>query len=104
MLFRSEFPRELVQVCRFLQLDEKTSADIERAALVIRSATATLERVICEKRRRHLLDLWKSTDIVANPDLGQHYQQRIQAEDRRMLELDRLRQTQFNDLIETPLF
>ena len=100
----AEFPRELVQVCRFLQLDEKTSADIERAALVIRSATATLERVVCEKRRRHLLDLWKSTDIVANPDLGQHYQQRIQAEDRRMLELDRLRQTQFNDLIETPLF
>lgn len=99
-----EFPVEMAQVCRFLELDEKTSADIERAALVIRSATATLERVVCEKRRRHLLDLWKSTDIVANPELGQHYQQRIQAEDRRMIELDRLRQTQFNDLIEAPIF
>ncbi len=100
----AEFPPEMSQVCRFLELDEKTSADLERAALVVRSATATLERVVCEKRRRHLLDLWKSTDIVANPELGQHYQQRIQSEDRRMLELDRLRQTQFNDLTEAPIF
>ena len=100
----AEFPPELAQVCRFLELDEKTSVDIERAALVIRSATANLERVICVKRRRHWLDLWKSTDIIADPDIGQDYQQHIKVEDRRMLELDRLRQTQFNDLIETPLF
>lgn len=99
-----EFPSDMSQVCRMLELDEKTSTDIERAPLIIRSATANLEKVVCEKRRRHLLDLWKSTDIMTNPDLGQHYQQRIQAEDRRILELDRLRQTQFNDLIETPLF
>ena len=95
----AELPPGLAQVCRFLELDEKTSVDIERAALVIRSATANLERVICVKRRRHWLDLWKSTDIITNPEIGLDYQQHIKVEDRRMLELDRLRKTQFNDLV-----
>jgi DNA primase len=98
-----EFPREMTQVYSLFELDEKTQRDILRAPLVIRSAVAGMERVMCEKRRRHFLDLFKTTDCVATPELGQYYQQKIHAEDQRIRELDRQRQVNFTDLVKVPL-
>jgi DNA primase len=98
----TEFPSELSRIYWMFELDEKTSSDIQRAPLAIRTALAAMERVMCEKRRRHFLDLWKTTDFVANPDLGQYYQQKVYAEDGRIKQLDHQRQVQYNDLIEVP--
>ncbi len=85
------------------QLDEKTQRDLLRAPLVVRTAIASLERVMCEKRRRHFLDLWKQTDYAATPDLAQYYQQQIYAENQRIEEIDReQRQVTFNDLAQLP--
>lgn len=98
----TEFPTEMTQVYRLFELDEKTTTDIQRAELVIRTAAAAMERVMCEKRRRHFLDLWKNTDFVTSPDLGQYYQQKVYAEDQRIRELDRQRQVNFSDLVLSP--
>jgi DNA primase len=98
----TEFPADLGAIYWLFELDEKTSRDIQRAALTIRTALAALERVMCEKRRRHFLDLWKNTDFATSPDLGQYYQQKIYAEDQRIKELDRQRQVQFVDLVQVP--
>jgi DNA primase len=99
----TEFPREMSQVYSLFELDEKTNRDILRADLVIRSATAGMERVMCEKRYRHFLDLWEKTDLTTTPDLGQYYQQKAYVEKQRIAELDRLRQVSFTDLVQVPL-
>ncbi|MGV0025131.1 DNA primase [Phormidesmis priestleyi] len=99
----TDFPREMAQVYALFELDEKTKSDILRAPLVIRSAAAAMERVMCEKRRRHFLDLWKNTDCVATSELGQYYQQKIHAEDQRIRELDRQRNVNFADLVQAPI-
>jgi DNA primase len=99
----TEFPREMSQVYSLFELDEKTKRDILRAELVIRSATAGMERVMCEKRYRHFLDLWEKTDLTATPELGQYYQQKAYVEKQRIAELDRLRQVSFTDLVQVPL-
>jgi DNA primase len=97
-----DFPREMAQVYPLFQLDEKTQNDLQRAPLVIRSAIASLEKVMCEKRYRHFLDLWKSTSIVETPELSAHYQQKAYAEQQRLQELDRQRQVNFVDLVQVP--
>ncbi|MFM7425646.1 MAG: DNA primase [Elainella sp.] len=85
------------------QLDEKTQRDLLRAPLVVRTAIASLERVMCEKRRRHFLDLWKQTDCHALPELALYYQQQMYAENQRIEELDReQRQITFEDLAQIP--
>jgi DNA primase len=98
-----EFPDRLNQLQPLFQLNEKTQRDLSRATLVMRAATACLERVMCEKRYRHFHDLWQKTDCINTPDLGQHYQQQMYAEKQRIAELDRQqRQTTFSDLAQTP--
>lgn len=97
------FPREMSQVYALFELDEKTKRDILRAPLVVRSATAGIERVMCEKRYRHFLDLWQKTDLATTPDLGQFYQQKAYVEKQRITELDRLRQISFVDLVQSPI-
>jgi DNA primase len=99
----TEFPREMNQVYALFELDEKTQLDVLRSPLVIRSALAGMEQVMCDKRRRHFLDLWKVTDCVATPELGQYYVQKMQAEEQRLKELDRQRRTNFTDLVKVPL-
>lgn len=85
------------------QLDEKSQRDLLRAPLVIRTAMGCLERIMCEKRRRHFLDLWKQTDYSIAPDLAQYYQQQIYAETQRIEEIDRQqRQISFDDLAQLP--
>jgi DNA primase len=99
----SEFPTDMSRVCRYLELDETTSVNIERAGLIVRSAAATLEKIGCEKRARHFKDLWEKTDITTNAELSAHYHKQMQSEKKRIQALDRQRQIQFDDLTETPL-
>jgi DNA primase len=99
----TDFPEKLAPVLPLFQLDEKTQRDVLRSPLVIRSAIACLERVMCEKRRRHFLDLWQKTDCVAESALGQYYQQQVYLEDQRIRDLDQQqRQITFVDLAQVP--
>lgn len=96
-------PERFHQIQPLFQLDEKTQRDILRAPLIIRTATACMERVICEKRCRHFLNLWEKTDCTIQPDLFRYYQQQIYAEKQRIEILDREhRQTTFSDLAQNP--
>jgi DNA primase len=99
----TEFPREMMQVYALFQPDEKTLLDIQRRAkLIIRTATAAMERVMCEKRCRHFQSLWEQTDCSTATELSQFYWQKIQTEKRRIAELDRQRQVSFVDLVQNP--
>ncbi len=94
----------LAAIYALFQLDETRSIDTERAALVIRTAIAVMEKVMCEKRRRHLLDSLQSLDWAADPEQGLYYQRKIYAEDQRIRELEQERHIEFTDLVKYPLF
>jgi DNA primase len=99
----TEFAEHAGLIYPLFQLDEKTKRDILRAPLVVRAAIASMERVMCEKRRRHFLELWQQTDYTNAPELCQYYQQQIYAENQRITELDQQqRQVTFDDLAQIP--
>jgi DNA primase len=99
----TEFAEHAGLIYPLFQLDEKTKRDILRAPLVVRAAIASMERVMCEKRRRHFLELWQQTDYTNAPELCQYYQQQIYAETQRITELDQQqRQVTFDDLAQIP--
>ncbi|HEY9642284.1 MAG TPA: DNA primase [Coleofasciculaceae cyanobacterium] len=99
----TDFPDKLPALYPLFQLDEKTKRDLLRAPLVIRASTACMERVMCEKRCRHFLNLWEKMDSTASPELAQYYWQQICAEKQRIAELDQQqRQVTFADLAQIP--
>lgn len=99
----TEFPEKSDLIYSLFQLDEKAKRDIVRAPLVIRAAIASIERVMCEKRRRHFLELWKQTDCTTASELCQYYQQQIYAENQRIAELDQQqRQVTLEDIAQLP--
>jgi DNA primase len=99
----TDFPDKLPALYPLFQLDEKTKRDLLRAPLVIRASTACMERVMCEKRCRHFLNLWEKMDTAASPELAQYYWQQICAEKQRIAELDQQqRQITFADLAQVP--
>lgn len=60
----AEFPPEIVpKVVALLEPDEFTLVELKRQTLGIRAAAATLERLECEKRCRHLLNSWQLQSI-----------------------------------------
>ncbi|NJR66904.1 MAG: DNA primase [Leptolyngbyaceae cyanobacterium CRU_2_3] len=99
----TDFPNKLPALYPLFQLDEKTQRDMLRAPLVVRASTACMERVMCEKRCRHFLNLWEKMDSPASPELAQYYWQQICAEKQRIAELDQQqRQITFADLAQIP--
>lgn len=67
----TEFPQEISQILHILQLDEKSKLDILRPPLAIRTAAASLERIMCEKRCRHLLKMWEEASQIILNERGQ---------------------------------
>lgn len=61
----TEFPQEMKQIFHLLEPGECDRLDLTRPHLVIRTATATLERIMCEKRCRHLLKMWEEASRTA---------------------------------------
>ncbi|PZV17105.1 MAG: DNA primase [Leptolyngbya sp.] len=98
----TDYPAEMMQLYSLFQLDEKTKRDILRVDLTIRVSTAAMERIMCEKRCRHFLQLLAETDDVSAPELYQYYLQKIHSEKRRIADLDRERQVSFEDLVQAP--
>ena len=101
--FSAESTGPLSQVHHLLYLDEKTRLDTVREPLVIRAAIACLERNMCEKRYRRLLELWTTGDFSKTPETHAEYQKQIIAEKSRINELDREeRSVDFADLASVP--
>lgn len=92
----------LAQTQHLFYLDEKTRRDVLRAPLVIRAAAACIEQALCEKRYRHFLQLWSDGDGIHPPEQQAYYQNQVYAEKRRMAELEKERQTTFEDLVRMP--
>lgn len=94
-----EYPEEMAQISKLFYLDEKTRQDIAREPLIIRSAAACIERIICEKRYRYYMEMWSQIDLNANPELSRYYWQQSLAQKNRIQELDRERFPSIYDLI-----
>ena len=90
---------EIAQVSPLFHLDEKTQQDLLRGTQVIQAATACMERVLCEKRYRSFLDLWEQTDPINDPENSQLYYQSLYTAQRRLQELDLMRQFCLTDLL-----
>jgi DNA primase len=89
----------LQQVNGLFQPSELAELEMQRTALAIRSATAAIERTICHKRYRRILELWQNTDSQENPQQARHYQDQLYAEKQHMDNLDRTRQTNLTELV-----
>ncbi|MEL6157805.1 MAG: DNA primase [Cyanobacteria bacterium J06554_11] len=100
--FSAESTGPLSQVHHLLYLDEKSQLDTVRPTLVIRAAIACLERNMCEKRYRLLLNLWSESDFSQTPERHAQYQKQIIAEKNHIAELDKERSVDFADLASVP--
>jgi DNA primase len=89
----TEFPNQMQQIYHLIQLNEKTELDILRPNLTIQAAAASLERIACEKRCRHLLQLWEDASHSAleeqdqKQSLGAYLQQLLDQEAEHVQEL-----------------
>jgi len=56
---------------------------------------------MCEKREKHWLELFKSKDVIADPEFGHHCQAKIQEEKLRKAEIHKLIGVNYLDLSGT---
>lgn len=85
----TESPEEMTHISSLFHVDEKTQRDILRAPELIKHATASMERVMCENIKRRFRELWEKTDISADPDKHQYYCQEFYKATQKIKELDR---------------
>lgn len=94
-----QFPEEMAQVTHLFHLDEKRQEDIVRTPLLIRAATACLEKVTCEKHRHYCLEQWQKFDSLGDLERKQYYMQEFYEVDKRIQELDRQRLFNISDIV-----
>ncbi|MBD2181300.1 DNA primase [Planktothrix sp. FACHB-1355] len=97
---RLEFPDEMTQVGHLFLLDELSQLDITRAAELIRAAVTRMEQVMCEKQSRYFRELWEKINIAIERERGEQYSQEYRSTTQRSIELDRLCQVSFSDLVD----
>ncbi|PPT06080.1 DNA primase [Geitlerinema sp. FC II] len=100
--WETEASGRLQQVIPLFQADELQEIDISRAPLAVRAAASAIERTICQKRYRRILQLWEVTDPREDPETARSYQEQLYAEKRHIDELDRRRNTDLTDLVSLP--
>lgn len=99
-----EFPDQMAQLSYLFHLDEKTKQDILRTPLIIKAATARIERELCEKSRRHFLDLWRQqTESVSESEKSHYYGELFFKEERRLKKLEQQIHINISELAKTPL-
>ena len=94
-----QFPEKMAQVTHLFHLDEKRQEDIVRTPLLIRAATACLEKVTCEKHRHYCLEQWQKFDSLGNLERAKYYMQEFYEVDKRIKELERQRLFNISDII-----
>ncbi|MGB3533439.1 MAG: DNA primase [Microcoleaceae cyanobacterium] len=95
--------QENLDLSHLFYLDEMAQCKVLRAPLEIRAAIASMEFVICQKRRSYALQLWQETNWNQQPDLAQNYQKQFYQEQEWINELERLRNTNYKELMLIPL-
>ena len=98
-----EYPHLLSQVEYLFRLEEFAERAIMRAPLKIRTAIAGMELIMRRKRKTTALDLWKTIDVSANPDLAKKYEAELYEQEEWIKELEKMRLTTFEDLVAVPL-
>ena len=86
------------QLQHLLWLDENSRIGILRPQIVIRTAIATIQYVMCEKRERYWLEMFTTKDVIVDPQFGYHCQAKIQEEKRRKMEFQKLIGVNYLDL------
>ncbi len=84
-----EFPTQMKQVFHLFHLDEYTERDLIRASELIQDAATQMERIMYDKHRSQILELWKKTDISKDRELAEKYHQELSAIEQKIVELDR---------------
>ena len=96
-------PDKLSEVEHLFYLDEKAQRNLLITPLEIRSTIATIELILCKKRRSAVLSMWQKTDLSIDYELAKKYQEKFYSESEWIQELERLRITTIYDLIQVPL-
>lgn len=86
------------QLQHLLWLDDNSRVGLLRPQMVVRTAIAKIQYVMCEKREKHWLDLFKTKDVIADPAFGHHCQAQIQQEKQRKAEIQKLIEVNYLDL------
>jgi len=89
------------QLQHLLWLDDNSRIGLLRPQMVVRTAIAKIQFVMCEKREKHWLELFKSKDVIADPAFGHHCQAKIQEEKLRKTEIHKLIGVNYLDLSGT---
>ena len=89
------------QLQHLLWLDDNSRVGLLRPQMVVRTAIAKIQFVMCEKREKHWLDLFKSKDVIADPAFGHHCQAKIQEEKQRKSAILKLIGVNYLDLSGT---
>ncbi|MEA5568352.1 DNA primase [Anabaena sp. UHCC 0399] len=94
-----ELSEDIAIISHLFHLNEKGKKEIMRTPQVVQAAIACMERVLREKRYRHFLELWETTDPEAEPEKWQSYYQAFYTEKLKLQELDRQRQFSITELL-----
>jgi len=98
-----EFPEQMAQVAHLFHLDEKRQQDLVRTPLLIRAATACLEKVTWEKHRHYCLEQLQKLDPSTDLQRRQYYWQELSQANQRIKELDQLRQFNISDIVSSAI-
>jgi len=98
-----KYPEKMDQVAHLLHLDEKKQEELVRIPQSIRAAAACLEKVTYEKHRHYCLEQWKKLDPSTDAERQQYYYQEASEADRRIKELDQLRQFNISDILNNAI-
>ncbi|MEA5503105.1 DNA primase [Halotia wernerae UHCC 0503] len=94
-----ELSEDLGVVSHLFHLNEKWKKEILRTPQVVQAAIACMDLVMIEKRYRHFLELWKTTDPEAEPERYQSYCQAFYTEKIKLQKIDRQRLFSITELL-----
>ncbi len=86
-----EHSEKMKAINHLLIVNQEKQEKTYRAALIIRSAIATMELVICKKYWRDCLDKWQKTDQFTDANNWKYYYQEIQNTKAKMTQLEQER-------------
>jgi DNA primase len=92
------FPEQFSRLNHLFYLNEHRTEDLNRIDLMIRSAIATLERVMSEKYRHYCLEKWKSLDPHKDDTKFKYYLKEFYQAQARIKELDNQRQLNYLEI------
>ncbi|WGV25917.1 DNA primase [Halotia branconii] len=94
-----QLSEDLGVVSHLFHLNEKWKKEIMRTPQVVQAAIACMNLVMIEKRYRHFLELWQTTDPEAEPERYQSYYQAFYAEKIKLQKIDRQRLFSITELL-----